>query len=173
MGFCVSASELGNATWQVHTILGSISVLCHLLVTVILWGRDHYIYFMVMWLVGCGQSWAWNASRKFKALALAVHCCPQASTYFTAERERGVIVSPPLHQVQCSHLRHPSVHWKSYSLLGEIDELAYISTNEYRFDGQEKSVVCTVSSDGTVRAWDLQEVSSPEEDRMSTDLGLI
>ncbi|XP_072808517.1 F-box/WD repeat-containing protein 12-like isoform X2 [Vicugna pacos] len=40
---------------------------------------------------------------------------------------------------------------------GEIDELAYISTNEYRFDGQEKSVVCTVSSDATVRAWDLQE----------------
>ncbi|XP_037348585.1 F-box/WD repeat-containing protein 12-like [Talpa occidentalis] len=40
---------------------------------------------------------------------------------------------------------------------GEIDELAYISNNEYRFDGQEKSVVCTVSSDGTVRAWDVHE----------------
>uniref|UniRef100_A0A671F663 Protein kinase domain-containing protein n=1 Tax=Rhinolophus ferrumequinum TaxID=59479 RepID=A0A671F663_RHIFE len=40
---------------------------------------------------------------------------------------------------------------------GEIDELAYISTNEYRFDGQAKSVACTVSSDGTVRAWDLHE----------------
>ncbi|XP_049751527.1 cyclin-dependent kinase 20 isoform X3 [Elephas maximus indicus] len=40
---------------------------------------------------------------------------------------------------------------------GEIDELAYISTNEYRFDGREKSVVCTVSSDCTVRAWDLHE----------------
>ncbi|KAB1255947.1 F-box/WD repeat-containing protein 12 [Camelus dromedarius] len=40
---------------------------------------------------------------------------------------------------------------------GEIDELAYISTNEYRFNGQEKSVVCTVSSDATVRAWDLHE----------------
>ncbi|KAM8964596.1 F-box/WD repeat-containing protein 12-like isoform 3-T3 [Lycaon pictus] len=40
---------------------------------------------------------------------------------------------------------------------GDIDELAYISTNECRFDGQEKSVVCTVSSDSTVRAWDVQE----------------
>ena len=45
------------------------------------------------------------------------------------------------------------------SLSGEIDDLAYISTSEYRFDGQDKSVVCTVSSDGTVRAWDLHEVS--------------
>ncbi|XP_049567501.1 F-box/WD repeat-containing protein 12 [Orcinus orca] len=43
---------------------------------------------------------------------------------------------------------------------GEIDELAYISTKEYWFDGREKSVVCAVSSDGTVCAWDLQEVSS-------------
>lgn len=42
---------------------------------------------------------------------------------------------------------------------GEIDDLAYISTSEYRFDGRDKSVVCTVSSDGTVRAWDLHEVS--------------
>ncbi|XP_076995710.1 F-box/WD repeat-containing protein 12-like isoform X2 [Tamandua tetradactyla] len=40
---------------------------------------------------------------------------------------------------------------------GEIDGLAYISANEYIFDGQEKSMVCTVSSDCTVRAWDLQE----------------
>lgn len=45
------------------------------------------------------------------------------------------------------------------SLPGEIDELAYISTKECRFDGQEKSLVCTVSSDSTVRAWDVQEVS--------------
>nr|XP_020040057.1 F-box/WD repeat-containing protein 12-like [Castor canadensis] len=41
---------------------------------------------------------------------------------------------------------------------GQIDQLAYISTNEYRFDGREKSVVCTVSTDCTVRAWDLREV---------------
>ncbi|XP_073908418.1 F-box/WD repeat-containing protein 12-like isoform X1 [Castor canadensis] len=40
---------------------------------------------------------------------------------------------------------------------GQIDQLAYISTNEYRFDGREKSVVCTVSTDCTVRAWDLRE----------------
>ncbi|KAM5227773.1 F-box/WD repeat-containing protein 12 [Ctenodactylus gundi] len=38
---------------------------------------------------------------------------------------------------------------------GPIDQLAYVSTSEYRFDGMEKSVVCTVSSDRTVRAWDL------------------
>uniref|UniRef100_H0XHC8 F-box domain-containing protein n=2 Tax=Otolemur garnettii TaxID=30611 RepID=H0XHC8_OTOGA len=40
---------------------------------------------------------------------------------------------------------------------GWINELAYVSTNECRFDGRKKSVVCTVSSDGTVRAWDLNE----------------
>ncbi|XP_027811200.2 F-box/WD repeat-containing protein 12-like isoform X1 [Marmota flaviventris] len=39
---------------------------------------------------------------------------------------------------------------------GEINKLAYISTNEYQFD-RKKSVVCTVSSDCTVRAWDLHE----------------
>nr|XP_012642708.1 F-box/WD repeat-containing protein 12-like isoform X2 [Microcebus murinus] len=50
---------------------------------------------------------------------------------------------------------------------GSIDELAYISTDECRFDGREKSVVCTVSSDCTVRAWDLHEGmeiwSSPQQ----------
>nr|XP_013006125.1 F-box/WD repeat-containing protein 12 isoform X1 [Cavia porcellus] len=50
---------------------------------------------------------------------------------------------------------------------GYIERLAYISTNEYRFDGGEKSVICTVSSDCTVRAWDLQEGteiwSSPQQ----------
>ncbi|XP_069889461.1 F-box/WD repeat-containing protein 12-like isoform X3 [Dipodomys merriami] len=40
---------------------------------------------------------------------------------------------------------------------GQINQLAYVSTNEYRFDGTEKSVVCTVSADCTVRAWDLCE----------------
>ncbi|XP_054983833.1 F-box/WD repeat-containing protein 12-like isoform X2 [Sorex araneus] len=40
---------------------------------------------------------------------------------------------------------------------GRILRLAYISTSEYRRDGQEKSVVCTVSSDHTVRAWDVRE----------------
>lgn len=47
------------------------------------------------------------------------------------------------------------------SLSGQIDELAYISTEEYWFDGREKSMVCAMSSDGTVCAWDLQEVSCP------------
>ncbi|XP_042542884.1 F-box/WD repeat-containing protein 12-like isoform X2 [Dipodomys spectabilis] len=41
---------------------------------------------------------------------------------------------------------------------GQINQLAYVSTNEYLFDGTEKSVVCTVSADCTVRAWDLCEV---------------
>ncbi|XP_028619013.1 F-box/WD repeat-containing protein 12-like isoform X3 [Grammomys surdaster] len=40
---------------------------------------------------------------------------------------------------------------------GMIDELAYVSAHEYRFDERARSVVCTVSSDCTVRAWDLQE----------------
>ncbi|EPQ04295.1 F-box/WD repeat-containing protein 12 [Myotis brandtii] len=38
---------------------------------------------------------------------------------------------------------------------GGIAKLAYISPNEYCFDRREKSVVCTASSDGTVRAWNL------------------
>ncbi|XP_041488707.1 F-box/WD repeat-containing protein 12-like [Microtus oregoni] len=40
---------------------------------------------------------------------------------------------------------------------GKIDQLAYISPHEYRFDERARSVVCTVSSDCTVRAWDLRE----------------
>lgn len=50
---------------------------------------------------------------------------------------------------------------------GTIDQLAYVSPHEHRFDGGARSVVCTVSSDCTVRAWDLQEGteiwSSPEQ----------
>lgn len=42
-----------------------------------------------------------------------------------------------------------------------IDQLAYVSPHEYRFDERARSVVCTVSSDCTVRAWDLQEVNCP------------
>ena len=49
----------------------------------------------------------------------------------------------------------------SVSLPGMIDQLAYVSPHEYRFDEGARSVVCTVSSDCTVRAWDLQEVSCP------------
>ncbi|XP_036276004.1 F-box/WD repeat-containing protein 12 [Pipistrellus kuhlii] len=40
---------------------------------------------------------------------------------------------------------------------GEIAKLAYVSPSEYCFDRREKSVVCTASSDGTVRAWHLRE----------------
>ncbi|XP_074054461.1 F-box/WD repeat-containing protein 12 isoform X2 [Macrotis lagotis] len=40
---------------------------------------------------------------------------------------------------------------------GTIDGMAYLSANEHAFDGKEKSVVCTVSSDCTVRAWNVQE----------------
>ncbi|XP_008589732.1 PREDICTED: F-box/WD repeat-containing protein 12-like [Galeopterus variegatus] len=40
---------------------------------------------------------------------------------------------------------------------GQIEELAYVSTSEYRFDRREKPVVCTVSSDCTVHTWDLHE----------------
>lgn len=42
-----------------------------------------------------------------------------------------------------------------------ISQLAYVSPHEYRFDERARSVVCTVSSDRTVRAWDLQEVNCP------------
>ncbi|CAO2596033.1 F-box/WD repeat-containing protein 12 [Lemmus lemmus] len=40
---------------------------------------------------------------------------------------------------------------------GKINQLAYISPHEYRFDETARSIVCTVSSDCTVRAWDLFE----------------
>ncbi|ERE78850.1 F-box/WD repeat-containing protein 12 [Cricetulus griseus] len=40
---------------------------------------------------------------------------------------------------------------------GKIDQLAYVSPHEYRFDEMARSVVCTVSSDCTVRAWDLHQ----------------
>lgn len=42
-----------------------------------------------------------------------------------------------------------------------IEQLAYVSPSEYRFDERARSVVCTVSSDCTVSAWDLQEVNCP------------
>ncbi|XP_031812598.1 F-box/WD repeat-containing protein 12 isoform X2 [Sarcophilus harrisii] len=40
---------------------------------------------------------------------------------------------------------------------GKIDGIAYLSAGEHTFDGQKKSVVCTVSTDCTVRAWNVQE----------------
>ncbi|KAM7092155.1 F-box/WD repeat-containing protein 12-like isoform 1-T1 [Molossus nigricans] len=40
---------------------------------------------------------------------------------------------------------------------GAIAKLAYLSPKEPCFDGRGKSVACTVSADGTVRAWDLHE----------------
>nr|XP_044612718.1 cyclin-dependent kinase 20 isoform X5 [Equus asinus] len=40
---------------------------------------------------------------------------------------------------------------------GQIEELAYISTNACWFDRQKKSVMCPGSLDGTVRTWDLHE----------------
>ncbi|XP_072454335.1 F-box/WD repeat-containing protein 12 isoform X2 [Notamacropus eugenii] len=39
----------------------------------------------------------------------------------------------------------------------KIEGMAYLSAIEHRFDRQEKSVVCTVSADCTVRAWNVQE----------------
>ncbi|XP_044526360.1 F-box/WD repeat-containing protein 12 [Gracilinanus agilis] len=40
---------------------------------------------------------------------------------------------------------------------GKINGVAYLSANEHTFDGQEKSVVCTVSTDCTLCAWNVQE----------------
>lgn len=37
--------------------------------------------------------------------------------------------------------------------------MAYLSDNEHMFDtGKVKSIVCSTSLDGTVRAWNVQEV---------------
>lgn len=75
------------------------------------------------------------------------------------ERKEGCPVCPSPVCISTSQV-YVCVFTASLCFLpGGIDELAYISTNECRFDGQEKSVVCTVSSDSTVRAWDVQEVS--------------
>uniref|UniRef100_A0A8D0G624 F-box domain-containing protein n=1 Tax=Sphenodon punctatus TaxID=8508 RepID=A0A8D0G624_SPHPU len=42
---------------------------------------------------------------------------------------------------------------------GQIVGLAYLSDNEHMFDaGKLQSIVCTASTDGTVRAWNVQEV---------------
>lgn len=78
---------------------------------------------------------------------------------FSQDRERTVVFLPALFTSRVFGLQTINL----CPLAGYIERLAYISTNEYRFDGGEKSVICTVSSDCTVRAWDLQEVSWPIE----------
>ncbi|XP_060095805.1 F-box/WD repeat-containing protein 12 [Heteronotia binoei] len=52
---------------------------------------------------------------------------------------------------------------------GEIQDMAYLSPNEHTFAmGKVKSIVCTASGDGTVKAWDVQEStqiwSSPKQE---------
>lgn len=89
---------------------------------------------------------------KSEAQTLSVRCAPESALLL---RERGWPVPPTKLSVRILST-HMCAQGKGLcSLSGEIDDLAYISTSEYRFDGQDKSVVCTVSSDGTVRAWDL------------------
>lgn len=44
-------------------------------------------------------------------------------------------------------------------VVGTICDMAYLSDNEHMFStGKVKSIVCTASTDGTVRAWNIQEV---------------
>ncbi|XP_020836920.1 F-box/WD repeat-containing protein 12-like isoform X1 [Phascolarctos cinereus] len=68
-----------------------------------------------------------------------------------------------LHRSQLEHqmaLGRPSQDFTCKAISGhegKIDGMAYLSAIEQRFDGQEKSVVCTVSADCTVRAWNVQE----------------
>nr|XP_056716871.1 F-box/WD repeat-containing protein 12 [Euleptes europaea] len=53
---------------------------------------------------------------------------------------------------------------------GDIGDMAYLSPNEHTFAmGKVKSIVCTASGDGTVKAWDVQEGtqiwSSPKQEK--------
>lgn len=89
------------------------------------------------------------------------HCCPLRSSCALPKERNECPACPPV-LMSTSRTNVCAFKASVCSLLGGIDELAYISTNECRFDGQEKSVVCTVSSDSTVRAWDVQEVSRVE-----------
>ncbi|XP_061474161.1 F-box/WD repeat-containing protein 12 isoform X2 [Rhineura floridana] len=66
----------------------------------------------------------------------------------------------------------PSVDYTCKAMRGHkgiINDMAYLSDNEHTFaTGKVKSVVCTTSSDSTVRAWDVQEGtqiwSSPQQE---------
>lgn len=99
---------------------------------------------------GWGQSWC-------EALAAFCPMLPPAE-HLVLPR---VSALPVLPRFRVSTPQGPTCAFEARlcSLPGEIDELAYISTNACRLDGQGKSTVCTVSSDSTVRAWDVQEVS--------------
>nr|XP_020654127.1 F-box/WD repeat-containing protein 12 isoform X3 [Pogona vitticeps] len=58
----------------------------------------------------------------------------------------------------------PSVDYTCKALRGHkgvINAMAYLSENEHTFaTGKVKSIMCTTSSDGTVRAWNVQEVGT-------------
>jgi hypothetical protein len=81
-----------------------------------------------------------------------------------------MVFLPTLFTKQSVHIPGP---FCLCSVTGQIDQLAYISTNEYRFDGREKSVVCSVSTDCTVRAWDLREVSWPLGEESKDEIAWI
>uniref|UniRef100_A0ACB8EIA5 Uncharacterized protein n=1 Tax=Sphaerodactylus townsendi TaxID=933632 RepID=A0ACB8EIA5_9SAUR len=80
--------------------------------------------------------------------------------------------------LQRSNIEHkmmsgrPSVDYTCKAMRGhegEIEDMAYLSPKEHTFATREvKSKVCTVSSDGTVKAWDAQEGtqiwSSPKQE---------
>ncbi|XP_054832781.1 F-box/WD repeat-containing protein 12 isoform X2 [Eublepharis macularius] len=80
-----------------------------------------------------------------------------------------------LHRFNIEHKMvsgRPSVDYSCKAMRGhqgEIHDMAYLSSNEHTFAvGKVKSVVCTASADGTVKAWDVQEGtqiwSSPKEE---------
>ncbi|XP_062826031.1 F-box/WD repeat-containing protein 12 isoform X1 [Anolis carolinensis] len=66
----------------------------------------------------------------------------------------------------------PSVDYTCKAIRGHkgvINAMAYLSENEHTFaTGKVKSIVCTASSDGTIRAWNVQEGtqiwSSPQQE---------
>lgn len=58
-----------------------------------------------------------------------------------------------------SSLNYPVDKYCLCFLLGILGPMAYLSGSGHITDGQEKSVVCTVSSNYMLYAWDVQEVS--------------
>lgn len=60
-----------------------------------------------------------------------------------------------------SSLHYLVAKYRLCFLPGILERMAYLSGSGHPVNGQEKSVICTVSSKRTLYAWDVQEVRNP------------